>query len=58
MSAVDVYDALTTVRPYKLALPAAEAFEELSNEAQRGWRDQNLVDELVAMLEEPSHGSP
>jgi len=58
MSAVDVYDALTTARPYKLALPAAEAFEELSNEARRGWRDQHLVDELVAMLEEPSHGSP
>lgn len=58
MSAVDVYDALTTARPYKLALPAAEAFEELSNEARLGWRDQHLVDELVAMLEEPAHGSP
>lgn len=58
MSVVDVYDALTTARPYKLALPAAEAFEALSNEARRGWRDQHLVDELVAMLEEPSVGSP
>jgi len=49
--------ALTTARPYKLAFPATEAFEELSNEARRGWRDQHLVDELVAMLKEAPHGS-
>jgi cyclic di-GMP phosphodiesterase len=57
MSVVDVYDALTTERPYKPAFPAAVAFEELSNEASRGWRDQHLVDELVAMLQEAPHSS-
>ena len=57
MSVVDVYDALTTERPYKPAFPAAVAFEELSTEANRGWRDQHLVDELVAMLQEAPLGS-
>jgi putative two-component system response regulator len=52
MSVVDVYDALTTARPYKLAIPAPDALEELSKETRRGWRDQHLVDELVAMLDE------
>jgi twitching motility two-component system response regulator PilH len=34
---VDVFDALTTERPYKAALPFARAAEELRGEAARGW---------------------
>ena len=49
MGVVDVFDALTTSRPYKGALPAERAFEELSEEARRGWRDQELVDALVRL---------
>jgi putative two-component system response regulator len=39
----DIYDALTTERPYKLALPHNEAVCILSEEARRGWRDPRLV---------------
>jgi putative two-component system response regulator len=44
---VDVYDAITTQRPYKLARPAEDAYAELEKEAGRGWRDRALVDEFV-----------
>jgi putative two-component system response regulator len=48
MSVVDVYDALTTVRPYKGALNEAEAYEELRAEARRGWRRADIVDAFIA----------
>lgn len=44
---VDVFDALTTERPYKPALPAARAYEELEIEASRGWRRPDLVRQFV-----------
>ncbi len=46
---VDVFDALTTARPYKLALPAERAYEELLIEADRGWRDRALVQALIGL---------
>jgi putative two-component system response regulator len=45
---VDVYDAITTKRPYKPALPAEVAYAELAKEAGRGWRDRTLVEEFIA----------
>jgi putative two-component system response regulator len=51
MSVVDVYDALTTARPYKDALTPVRAFEELMAEARRGWRDTALVEQLIALQE-------
>jgi len=47
MGAVDVFDALTTARPYKGALAPEQAFTELLNEVRRGWRDPDLVDALI-----------
>jgi putative two-component system response regulator len=47
---VDVFDALTTERPYRAARPADEAFEVLSEEASRGWRDRVLVDAFIDLL--------
>src|SRR5207247_5480445 len=47
VSIVDVYDALTTERPYRQARPASEAFDVLTDEAKKGWRDRALVDAFV-----------
>ncbi len=47
---VDVYDALTTWRPYKAALPVEAAVEQLQREVDRGWRDPHLVNELIAAV--------
>jgi putative two-component system response regulator len=44
---VDVYDALTTARPYKDALPAPGACQELMWEADRGWHRRDLVDAFI-----------
>jgi putative two-component system response regulator len=40
---LDVYDALTTERPYKRALSPSDARAELRREVDRGWRDAHLV---------------
>jgi putative two-component system response regulator len=39
----DIYDALTTARPYKPAFSSEEAVQILKSEAERGWRDPALV---------------
>src|SRR5208282_3003268 len=49
---VDVYDALTTERPYRTALSSAEALDYLEDEAKRGWWDSHLLAEFRKMLEE------
>lgn len=55
MAVVDVFDALATARPYKPALPRAEALAVLRREADAGWWDPRLVAAfagLVPALEE------
>ena len=49
MGVVDVFDALTTERPYKPALSVARAAEELIREAQMGWRDLHLVEAFLRL---------
>ena len=48
---VDVFDALTTNRPYRAALSMAKAFEILREECRRGWWDLRIVNELEDMLQ-------
>ena len=52
MGVVDVFDALTVVRPYRQPLSTDRAFEELEHEARRGWRDPALVREFIALQKE------
>lgn len=40
---VDVYDALTTPRPYKPAFTSEEALAEIASEVSRGWRSPRLL---------------
>ena len=52
LTIVDIYDALTTDRPYRAALSAEAAFDTMDVESQRGWWDRELVAELQNMIRE------
>jgi len=54
LTTVDIYDALTTDRPYRKAMPPPQAFLQIREEAKRGWWDVALVDELEEMIGESS----
>ena len=49
MGIVDVYDAITTERPYKPAASHERALDEILGEVRRGWRRQDLFDAFVAL---------
>jgi len=49
MGVVDVYDALTTDRPYRPAMTPADACATLAREADRGWRRLDLVREFTTL---------
>jgi putative two-component system response regulator len=51
MGLVDVYDALTTTRPYRAALPPTGACEQLRREASAGWRRHDLIETFVGLVE-------
>jgi putative two-component system response regulator len=57
VSVVDIFDALTTERPYRGALPAEEAFQVLADESAKGWRDRVLVDAFVDVVTAASQKS-
>jgi putative two-component system response regulator len=48
---VDIYDALTTDRPYRKGMSTADAFALMREEVEKGWWDGFLVDEFEAMLQ-------
>jgi putative two-component system response regulator len=53
---VDVFDALTTARPYRTPLPADNALSVVDDEASRGWRDRALVDVFAHIVhDDPPH---
>jgi len=47
---VDVFDAMTTTRPYRPALGRDQAFRELRREAAMGRRRKDLVERFVAII--------
>ena len=44
ISIVDEYDAITTTRPYRAALPPERAFDELSKDVKKGLLNPDLVE--------------
>jgi len=51
LQTVDIYDALTTDRPYRKAMAPDRAFALMREEVKRGWWDGALVDELEGMVQ-------
>ena len=49
LQVVDVFDALTTERPYRAALSLDETLETLAEEVKRGWWDKRIFEEFRDM---------
>jgi putative two-component system response regulator len=47
----DIYDALTTDRPYRKALPPEKAFAIMCEEVKRGWWDGSILDEFKLVVD-------
>jgi putative two-component system response regulator len=56
VSVVDVFDALTTDRPYRKALPTKTAYKILFTEAESGWWSTELVERFVRLHRSNSLG--
>jgi putative two-component system response regulator len=50
MSIVDLFDAITSTRPYRLARSAEHAGDELTKEVARGWRRADLVETFLGLV--------
>jgi len=50
MAIVDVYDALTSTRPYRPAMPMERALAILNDEADRGWWDKEILVEFADIV--------
>jgi putative two-component system response regulator len=51
LQVADIYDALTTERPYKPALAPKAAFAVMEEEVRRGWRDPELVSLFTSTIQ-------
>src|ERR1700728_3388 len=47
---VDVYDALTTERPYKRAFSSTGALQTMKEEVARGWWDPDIFDQFERLI--------
>src|SRR5580693_1142014 len=57
LQVTDIYDALTTDRPYRKALPREKAVAIMREEVKRGWWDGPILDEFEVVVQgyEPVH---
>ncbi|HWI18945.1 MAG TPA: HD domain-containing phosphohydrolase [Vicinamibacterales bacterium] len=51
VSIVDAYDAMTTARPYRQAMPQSVAISELRRDVTRGRMSRDLVEMFIAVLD-------
>ena len=58
LQVVDVYDALTTHRPYRRALSPERAFAVLAEESKCGWLDESLVRQFLWNCHRSPHAIP
>jgi putative two-component system response regulator len=49
---VDVFDALTSNRPYRTARTPTAAFATLREEVHKGWWNERIVQTFAALVEE------
>jgi putative two-component system response regulator len=47
---IDIYDALTSERPYKLAFTPTEALRIIAEETANGWRNPQLVEQFIEFI--------
>jgi putative two-component system response regulator len=52
LQVADVFDALTTARPYKRAFSCAEALQTMDGEVKKGWWDPELFSEFQIIVQE------
>lgn len=48
---IDIFDAVTTLRPYQPARPRATAVAVLREETDKGWYRRDVVDDFVTLIE-------
>ncbi len=51
LQVVDIYDALTTKRPYKPAFPQEQVFQIMRGEAAKGWWDRRILETFVELAQ-------
>lgn len=49
---VDVFDSLTTARPYKLAIPHSEAIRTMKEEVEKGWWDPEIFAQFEVLIKD------
>jgi putative two-component system response regulator len=55
---VDVFDALTTERPYKKAFSASDALQTMQEEVAKGWWDPQIFEEFDRLVRNGAAGVP
>lgn len=56
LQVVDVYDALTTDRPYRRALSPAGALKTMHSEVEKGWWDRHVLAEFQRLIRDSEAG--
>lgn len=52
---IDIYDALTSDRPHKKAYSTKEALDIIIEEAEKGWRNPELIAQFTAFIRSQAH---